>query len=189
MTAQRSMQWRGGERLQNWATAWPMFRELDRRYGMGGFNVDCCAETWSAKCERFITEEMDALKIETHRAFIDDDPKLFGKLRGFWNPPFDNIDPFVRMAGALVTMSLYELNVLIVPARVGQGWFHEAAKTANIFPVEGRVTFHPPPEYSAPKISSHGEDFIVVQFCRPIYGPAFKYRPDAGAPLLAELDQ
>lgn len=183
--AQRSMQWRGGERLQNWATAWPMFRELERRFGMGGFNVDCCAEPWSAKCDRFITEEMDALKIETHRAFFEADPKLFGKLRGFWNPPFDNIDPFARMAHRLVELSIYEVNVMLVPARLGQGWFHDVARFANVYPILGRITFEPPPEHPADKdVSSHGEDFIAVQFCRPIHGPSFRYRPDPGAPLL-----
>lgn len=120
MTAQRSMQWRGGERLQNWATAWPMSREIERRFGMGGFNVDCCAEPWSAKCARFITKAMDALKIETHRAFIEEDPSLFGKLRGFWNPPFDNIEPFAQMARRLVELSIYVIDPEVDGARLSK---------------------------------------------------------------------
>ena len=43
----------------DWATPWPLFRELDARFGP--FELDVCATAHNAKCKKFFSPEDDGL--------------------------------------------------------------------------------------------------------------------------------
>lgn len=176
---QQAMPWRGGDRSQCWATPKVLFDEIERRYGRGGFTIDIAASDWSAKCHRFLSEAEDALNPETVWC-----PNPRRPERVWCNPPFDNIDPFIRRAHAEVAKGLAEVAVFLVPARVGSAWWHEVARPyGHIHDVRGRISFQPPPGFTG-DATSHGEDFVIVVFERAIHGPDFKWRAPSTTPLL-----
>lgn len=48
----------------DWATPWPLFRELDAR--LGPFDLDVCATARNAKCGKFFSPEDDGLSQVWH---------------------------------------------------------------------------------------------------------------------------
>lgn len=157
---QTAMPWRGGDRLQNWATPRELFLEIERRYGWGGYTLDPCAEPWSAKCPAHFTAEDDGL------AKPWGDPRAPG--RAFINPPFDDIVPWFAKARAELSVGNIELATFLVPARVGAAWWHEHAQPhGRVIWTIGRINFDPPPGYEG-DVTSHGEDFVVVNLERPL---------------------
>ena len=159
---QTAMPWHGGERRQNWATPWPLFWEIQRRYGWGRYTLDPCAEKWSAKVpERFFTAEDNGLEASWG--------EVGSPGRVFVNPPFDDIEPWIQKAIASMTVGRVEVVTLLVPSRTGMPWWHHALSLPGMRPVGllGRVRFDPPPDYTGP-VSSHGEDLVVLQYEAPL---------------------
>lgn len=48
----------------DWATPWPLFRELDTRFGP--VELDVCATAQNAKCQNFFSPEDDGLNQAWH---------------------------------------------------------------------------------------------------------------------------
>jgi phage N-6-adenine-methyltransferase len=162
-----------GARRQTWATPWPLFREIERRYSWGGFTVDVAAEEWSAKCAVWIGEEADALSLATPWG------SCASPSRAWINPPFDNIDPFVRRAVAEVAQSTCELVVMLVPSRTGQRWYSEIVRPfGRVIDIVGRVAFEPPADYAG-EASGGFEDCIVVSFERSLEAGRYTRRREA----------
>lgn len=154
------MPWRTGDRDPRWGTPWPLFLEIQRRFGWGGYTIDPCAEEWSAKCPRFYTAEDDGLS------------QPWGTItapgRAFINPDFSDIGPWFREALAKLRKAEIELATFLVPARTGMPWWHEVVLPfCSVVWCVGRVEFLPPPDYTGP-VTSHGEDMVVCNMGRAL---------------------
>lgn len=121
-------------RRDNWGTPQWLFDRLDREFGP--FDLDAAAEPWSAKCERYITREVDALG-----------PNPWPAERVWLNPPYKRelLIRFLRKsiehaaAGGLVCA--------LLPVRTEMHWWCDLVVTeaAEIHFIRGRVAFRPPP--------------------------------------------
>ncbi len=105
-----------------WATPQNFFDELNREFC---FTTDVCALPENAKCEHFITPEMDGLKQEWTGIC-------------WCNPPYGReIGKWVRKA--------YESDctvVMLLPARTDTRWFHDYIYgKAEIRFIRGRLRF------------------------------------------------
>lgn len=94
---------------QDWATPWPLFRLLDREFR---FEIDAAASFENRKCERYLTEEEDALQAD-----------LFDRVV-FCNPPYARALPWVS---AFVRWSLNGCTVVaLMPSCTDTEWFRMA---------------------------------------------------------------
>lgn len=168
MTPGRAMIAWHGARRQCWATPWPLFREIERRYSWGGFTLDAAAEEWSAKCAAWLGAEADALSPSTPWGSRTQPARV-------WiNPPFDNIEPFVRRALAEVAEGTCEIVVLLVPTRTGQRWWAELVRPwARVVEILGRVSFVPPADYDG-EANGGFEDCAVIVFERALEAVHFR---------------
>lgn len=131
----------------DWATPQRLFDLLNEEFN---FELDVCAQEWSAKCPEYFTLEDNALAQEwTGRCFM--------------NPPYGRtIDEWVSKAyqsalrGALV--------VCLVPARVDTSWWWDYCRFGEVRFLRGRLHFDDG-EDAAPFPSS------VVVLGEP-YGPS-----------------
>lgn len=109
-----------------WATPWPLFRELDAEFH---FDLDPCSTHENAKCAAHFTQEEDGL--------LQD----WGGKRVFCNPPYGRELPkWIKKAhdeaekGALV--------VMLIPARTDTRAFHDYIyHQAEIRFIRGRIKF------------------------------------------------
>jgi len=108
----------------DWATPQRLFDLLNAEFD---FELDVCAQDWSAKCERYFTPADDALA-----------QPWYG--RCFMNPPYGRtIDLWVEkayesaQAGALV--------VCLVPARVDTAWWWDYCRYGEVRFLRGRLHF------------------------------------------------
>ena len=128
----------------DWATPQRLFDLLNEEFA---FELDVCAQDWSAKCERYFTPAEDALVQEwTGRCFM--------------NPPYGRtIDQWVAKAyesaqsGALV--------VCLVPARVDTNWWWDYCRWGEVRFLKGRLHF------------DDGEDAAPFPSCAVVMGEAY----------------
>lgn len=167
--AQTGMPWHSEEpRRQNWATPMPLFREIERRHGGGGFNLDACAEEWNAKCDRFFTEHDDGLAMPWR--LLDGTPG-----RVWCNPPYDDIGSWIRKGFSEVLCGNAERVVFLIPARVDQPWFHGYVRAgATVYFMVGRVQFAAPEGSEDEKKQGSFESSMIVVFDRPIETADFR---------------
>lgn len=125
---------RAGNR-DTWATPRALFNQLDK--GLGPFTLDACADSWSAKCAKYYTPEIDGLVQPWHEDAAGG---------AVWcNPPFSELERWCRKAwreslrGARI--------VVLMPAnRTEQEFFHRyVIDHAAIHYLRGRTQFVPPP--------------------------------------------
>ena len=80
----------------------------------------------------------------------------------------------MRKAWSEVQRGHAERVVMLVPARVGQAWYHQTARPfGRVEPIVGRVQFVPPPGVDGRGTSAF-EDSIVIIFERPIEAGDFR---------------
>lgn len=108
-----------------WATPQDFFDQQNALYGP--FDVDVCADSTNAKCQRFFDKSADGLQ-----------QKWSGKC--WMNPPYGReIGRWMKKAyesslnGALV--------VCLVPARTDTNWWHDYAMNGEITFIKGRLKF------------------------------------------------
>ena len=107
-----------------WASPQPLFDQLNAEYH---FELDVCATTENAKCDRFFTKEDDGL--------------LQNWTGVCWmNPPYGRyISRWMKKAyesskeGATV--------VCLIPSRTDTKWWHEYAAKGEIRFIKGRLKF------------------------------------------------
>ena len=144
-------------RLDNWGTPQWLFDRLDQRFGP--FDLDAAAEAWSAKCERYLSREVDALG-----------PDPWPGKRVWLNPPYKRelLIRFLRKsiehaaAGGLVCA--------LLPVRTETCWWCDlvAVKAAEIHFIRGRVAFQPPPGRD---LSPRGNRPVFASAVAVFYGP------------------
>lgn len=108
-----------------WATPQDFFDQQNALYGP--FDVDVCADSTNAKCQRFFDKSADGLQ-----------QTWSGKC--WMNPPYGReIGRWMKKAyesslnGALV--------VCLVPARTDTNWWHDYAMNGEITFIKGRLKF------------------------------------------------
>lgn len=111
----------------NWATPPEFFSRVAERFS---FVLDAAAEPWSAKTERYYTEEQDGL-VQPWTSWT------------WCNPPYSSILPWVKKA--VLEMENGNSSVLLTFARTDTAAFHEyAMRASKIIFVRGRLCFVSP---------------------------------------------
>ena len=128
---------------QRWATPSYVVNGIAHLTGRG-FDVDLCAEAWSAKHEVWMGPGSDIAE----NAF----EVSWG---GFWsspwcNPPYNNIDPWAE--GLVENAETFPdfMARFLVPARTDRPWWHLLLRHGWVTFIEGRIEFDPPPGVAAP---------------------------------------
>lgn len=117
------------EDRDEWRTPPWLFEWLDDRFD---FHIDLAATRENTRCSQFYAKEHDALSIKWH--IIDNATK------GFCNPPYSNIDPWLDKA-------IHEqrhgfLTVMVFPSPNGEDRFGQVFSHASeIIDIVGRVHF------------------------------------------------
>lgn len=114
-----------------------LFREIERRWGWGGFTIDGAASAANRLCDWWIGPDSivssDFLSWPTGRIHAE---------RVFLNPPWGNIGPFLDRSIEIVHgCPLVERVVMLVPARTTMPWFGLAERWGRIHTIEGRVAY------------------------------------------------
>ena len=89
-----------------WGTPQDFFDKLNDKYH---FTLDVCAESWNAKCERYLTEEDDGLTYSWKNEIV------------FCNPPYSKSKYWIEKAATEKNC----LSVLLLPARTDVIVFHK----------------------------------------------------------------
>lgn len=106
-----------------WATPQDLFDVLNAEFD---FELDVCATSDNAKCERYFTQEDDGLAQEWRGVC-------------WMNPPYSETDEWIQKAhdaakdGAIV--------VALVGSRTDTGWFHDCHARAEVRFLRGRLRF------------------------------------------------
>lgn len=108
----------------DWETPAGLFEELNAEFG---FNLDVCAITENAKCERYFTPRVNGLA-QCWRGVC------------FMNPPYG------REIGRWVAKAYEEAAagatvVCLLPARTDTRWFHDYCVKGEVRFIKGRVKF------------------------------------------------
>lgn len=106
-----------------WATPQSFFDQMNREFN---FNLDVCAISDNAKCERYFSPEVDGLEQD------------WDGNRVWCNPPYGRqIGKWVRKAAESKA-----LIVMLLPARTDTAWFHDYIyHKAEIRFIRGRLKF------------------------------------------------
>ena len=113
-----------------WRTPMNLFAQLDQEFG---FTLDAAASRDNALCQRFITEEQDALTCDWHE---------LAKGGAVWrNPPYGRgVGKWVRKAW--LESAKGTVVVMLIPARTDTAYFREwAMQAAEIRLIAGRLRF------------------------------------------------
>lgn len=155
-----------GDRRQDLATPWPLFNELSRRYGHGGFDLDVCASGWSHKCECYLDVDDDGLSISW--ALVEGRPS-----RAFCNPPYDSIEPWLLKGREELLAGRAEVVCFLIPNRSDRPWYQPMCDFASrVVPIIGRVAFDYPPEVE--KKNQPYEASIAVVYEHPIVSSEYR---------------
>ncbi|HEV3310466.1 MAG TPA: DNA N-6-adenine-methyltransferase [Chloroflexota bacterium] len=131
-----------------WRTPRDLFDRLAKRYGP--FTVDLAASPENALCDRFYTEEDDALAQDWYLE------------TGFCNPPYDDIEPWLAKA-LRASVDDEAVTVFVLPARTDQPWWREyVVPFAAEVEFLGRQCFDPPIGYTGRRGSSPEKTAVVV---------------------------
>lgn len=113
---------------QDWRTPPALFATLDRRFGP--FNLDAAASDGNHMCDRYFTEEDDALTQDWNG-------------RVFVNPPFGTTGDWVRYAHWQKSRGA-DLICMILLASMCSDWMHSYASRWEIFVPDRRINYwHP----------------------------------------------
>lgn len=110
---------------QDYRTPRALFDKLNSKYD---FTIDAAADESNALCNRFWTEEIDALKMD------------WDNERVWCNPPYNRAGEFVTKA-----IDSDALVVMLLPSRTGTEWFKRLLETdtrpIHIEYLRGRLKF------------------------------------------------
>lgn len=149
-------------RPQNWRTPQALYLELERRFGRGGFTLDAAADAESTKCERFLSEEDDALNPGTLWREQGRPPE-----RVWINCPYSDITPWCARALEEIDAENAEVVVMLLPSRTGTTWFQDIVDPyAEVHFLRGRVAF----ERDGDERQAPFEDSLVAIFSKSIRG-------------------
>jgi phage N-6-adenine-methyltransferase len=108
----------------DWETPPEFFAALDAEFH---FTLDVCATTENAKCERYISEDVDALSVDWSNEVC------------WMNPPYGAEIP--KWMAKAWNESRHSTVVCLVPARTDTRWWHQYAERGERRFVQGRIRF------------------------------------------------
>lgn len=111
-----------------WATPQSFFNQLNEEFN---FNLDPCATSENAKCDKFFTKEIDGLHQD------------WGGCRVFCNPPYGRELPLWVQKTYMESKKPNTIVVMLIPARTDTRYFHEYIyhKAKEIRFLKGRLKF------------------------------------------------
>jgi len=133
---------RGVKGRQNWGTPQWLFDRIEQELGLT-FELDVCAEPWSAKCDRYFTEETDGLA------------QSWADTTYFCNPPFRMASRWLEK-GLDAALNHNATGAFVLPTSTDTVWFHKLALRGFVFLIQGRVNFVEPPD-AEPRYDKHGK--------------------------------
>ena len=133
---------------QDWATPRWLFDQINTRFGP--FDVDVCAEAWSAKCVNFFSEELNGLKQD------------WGGIRFFCNPPFGQAHKWIKKGYDTVRYAPNTFGVYVLSAATDTAWFHNYVAHGKIYFLKGRIQFDPPPDVVTKGSGNNAGSMIAV---------------------------
>ena len=112
------------------ATPWEFVNAVKSLVGIKHFDIDLAADATNSKGLGFLSKKDDSLS-------LDWDQLLEGGAWGWLNPPYDDIEPWVRKAAHANSHI-----AVLVPASVGSVWWHNFVheECFILFP-RPRITF------------------------------------------------
>jgi len=120
--------------FQNWATPQSLVQWIETYFSIpGGFDLDVCATSSTAKCEKYFTAEDNALTKNW-------------KGDCWMNPPYNDQETWLnyawRMSHGMQASSVY----CLIPARTDTKLFHDfIMKRAHaVYFIKGRINFQRP---------------------------------------------
>jgi len=109
----------------DWSTPQELFDKLNAEFN---FTLDVCASDWNAKCEKYFTEEDDALKQD------------WGKNVCFMNPPYGKV--LKQWIEKAFQSSLNGADVVcLVPSATDLEWWHKFVMKGEVRFIRGRPRF------------------------------------------------
>jgi len=138
--------------LQYWGTPHELFDTLHKRWT---FDLDVCAQPWSAKCSNYFTEDEDGLL------------QSWAGRKVWCNPPY--AEPLAWLErGWLHALEHATEATYLLPNSTDTKWFQDMCFRGDIYFVRGRLKFEPPPDYEPPdptkKIPGAPFGVVVVRF-------------------------
>lgn len=123
-----------GEKKQDkWQTPLSVFNQLHEEFG---FTLDAAAEPSSALCDKYFTEQDDALIQDWSNEIV------------FCNPPYSKLKQFAEKASAESRRGATV--VMLVPARTDTQAFHNHLAAGEVRFIKGRLKFHQEGKEQAP---------------------------------------
>lgn len=159
-----------GKAEQDRRTPVKLFRELERRFGLGKFTVDVACTS-----ENVLVPNQD---VEPNHDALSELFPWLGSV--FCNPPWDNIEPFVHKAVDQVREQNADVVVMLVPARTTMAWWEYAiAHGARVHYIRGRVAYATREVELRPDGTKRGrsapfEHSVVLVFERAIEADRFR---------------
>ena len=134
----------------DWQTPSRLFDKLNSRFSFTG---DACASDLNALCERFFTEDTDAIRSDWSKLGC----------RVFMNPPYSKCHEFMARAWRAVRDGEVSIVVALVPSTCEVRWFHEffLGKASQVWFTKGRVNFVNPDTGSAAQSNVVGSVVVV----------------------------
>jgi len=135
-----------------WATPQAFFDKLNKAHG---FTLDVCATSGNAKCDKYLTPEMDGLSVDWQDNVCWMNPP-YGREIGKWmKKAYESSQVDWQHLGAKV--------VCLVPARTDTAWWHDyVIPYGEVAFIRGRLKFgeavNPAPFPSAIVIFHNGKD-------------------------------
>ncbi|MEW6984315.1 phage N-6-adenine-methyltransferase [Colwelliaceae bacterium 6471] len=114
----------GENKKDKWQTPPDVFKQLDKEFN---FTLDAAAEENTALCDKFFTEEDDALTQDWSGETV------------FCNPPYSKLKAFAEKARRESDNGTQV--VMLVPARTDTKAFHENLASGEIRFIKGRLKF------------------------------------------------
>ena len=117
------------EDRDEWRTPPWLFEWLDDRFD---FHIDLSATPSNALCSLYVTKEGDAMSKDWH--------EFDNATKGFLNPPYSKIDPWVEKA--IIEQQHGFMTVMLFPSPNGEERFDQVFRHASeIIDIVGRVGF------------------------------------------------
>ena len=156
-----------------------LYREIERRFGGGGFNIDAASSAAYALAPHYFSAEHSGLdrpwRVDQARSAVSDPGAISsapGRARVFCNPPYSEITDWIQKAIAEMRAEHCDRVVFLLPARTSTAWFEEAiaAGARAVFP-RGRVRF-----LGADRVplSRPFEHSVILIFERAFYAREFR---------------
>ena len=159
-----------------------LYREIERRFGGGGFDIDAASSAAYALAPHYFSAAHSGLDrpwrvdqartVGSDRGAISGAARPHGRARVFCNPPYSEITEWIQKAIAEMRAEHCDRVVFLIPARTSTAWFEAAiaAGARAVFP-RGRVRFLGADRVPLARPFEHS---VILIFERTFYAREFR---------------